>query len=385
LIDFGVAADDTTRPAPELVLDLTQESLAGFLATGPGGTPPSKLASFGAVLVAPRNGARSTVTVGVRCGTMGYIDPICLARGEPATPASDLYALGATLFQCVVGLVPALADSPGHTMSCAVLTGRKRAPSLAKLAPSLSKPFAALIDSLLEPDPSARPPSAAVLVQRLDSIAWLSSGAIALPDPSPSRPPLPPPSPSRPPLPNASPSRPPLPAPSPSRPPLPANPTPRRSGVQVFDGVGVHTVGNVMVAVHVGDGRAHRARFFHDCLDRLADQLGREVVCLLCIMSTSDLPDTAARTEYAKRFRAQPALRRIVAVGIGDELWRNVVRSVFHGMNQAYGPVGRFRSADSVAQGIADVLEGNEAEPVSTVQVQATLELVSQELGVRVQ
>ena len=40
-------------------------------------------------------------------GTMGYIDPACLAEGQPADATSDLYALGAMLFECLTGRLPA--------------------------------------------------------------------------------------------------------------------------------------------------------------------------------------------------------------------------------------------------------------------------------------
>jgi serine/threonine-protein kinase len=147
LIDFGVAVPATTLNSS---------------------TYP---ASFEETPIDARLLGCSTIKLGSRCGTVGYIDPVCVARGDSATPASDLYALGATLFQCVVGLVPALAEKPGYTMPWAVLSGRRPAPSLAKLLPSLPKRFATLIDALLAPEPSARPPSAAALLEWLDEVA----------------------------------------------------------------------------------------------------------------------------------------------------------------------------------------------------------------------
>jgi serine/threonine protein kinase len=37
----------------------------------------------------------------------GHLDPVSIATGAPASPASDLYALGVTLFEWIAGASPA--------------------------------------------------------------------------------------------------------------------------------------------------------------------------------------------------------------------------------------------------------------------------------------
>ena len=58
---------------------------------------------------------QTTLTAtGMVMGTAQYLAPE-LALGKPATPASDLYALGIIAFECVVGQRPfTAANAGGH-------------------------------------------------------------------------------------------------------------------------------------------------------------------------------------------------------------------------------------------------------------------------------
>jgi serine/threonine protein kinase len=106
-------------------------------------------------------------------GTMGYVDPHCVATGAPATASSDLYALGATLFECATGRVPAamaarVKGAPG--LSGDVLDGRAQAPPLATCAPELPPRLARLVDALLDPSHARRPKSAEAVAWELEGI-----------------------------------------------------------------------------------------------------------------------------------------------------------------------------------------------------------------------
>jgi eukaryotic-like serine/threonine-protein kinase len=91
--------------------------------------------------------------LGMVVGTPGFTPPERI-RGEPATPASDLWSLGATLYAAVEGRGP--FERPGGVAAiCAGITGEEppRAPSAGSLGP--------VIEALLRRDPAARPDAAA--------------------------------------------------------------------------------------------------------------------------------------------------------------------------------------------------------------------------------
>lgn len=115
-------------------------------------------------------------------GTVGYMDPVCVANPlEPATQASDLYALGATLFECLTGQLPALvaAKNEGVTgFRGAVLDGSNAAPSLLQVLPNAPPRLAKLIDTLLEVNRERRPNSAEIVARELEAIASELSGRV---------------------------------------------------------------------------------------------------------------------------------------------------------------------------------------------------------------
>ena len=106
-------------------------------------------------------------------GTMGYIDPHCVETMSPTTSAGDLYALGATLFECMTGSVPAaLAARRMNTagLSAEVLDGRSPAPPLSDVTGDVPEALARLVDRLLDPAPSKRPKSAEAVAWELERI-----------------------------------------------------------------------------------------------------------------------------------------------------------------------------------------------------------------------
>ena len=84
---------------------------------------------------------------GQALGTPAYVAPE-QRRGDRATPLSDVYALGATLFECLTGVLP------GAVAPCPLGAAMER------LAPETPAMLRELVLRCLETDPLLRPPGA---------------------------------------------------------------------------------------------------------------------------------------------------------------------------------------------------------------------------------
>jgi serine/threonine protein kinase len=89
-------------------------------------------------------------------GTLDYLAPE-LIRGKPATPATDIYALGCVAFECVAGQAP-FADKSAFQVGLAHLDEAPPDPCAGR--PELPPHFSAAILAALEKDPEQRPETA---------------------------------------------------------------------------------------------------------------------------------------------------------------------------------------------------------------------------------
>ncbi|MBB4935061.1 hypothetical protein F4561_005955 [Lipingzhangella halophila] len=103
------------------------------------------LTDFGIALLEGNSNLTST---GQLVGSPSYLAPE-LAQGGGATPASDMWALGITLFQAVEGATPFERATPMATLT-AIVTEKVRPPASAG-------PLRPLLEKLLNKDPARRP------------------------------------------------------------------------------------------------------------------------------------------------------------------------------------------------------------------------------------
>ncbi len=115
-------------------------------------------------------------------GTPMYMAPE-VWRGEPATRRSDLYSLGILLYELLAGTAPH-RGIPLAELGNAVQT--RDIPRLGSVVPSIEPTLAAIVDRLVEREPSARFASADALLVALEEVAALPTRA-ALPDGNPYR------------------------------------------------------------------------------------------------------------------------------------------------------------------------------------------------------
>ena len=132
---------------------------------GPGSR--AVLTDFG---IATLEGDSGLTQAGMVMGTPGFTAPERI-RGDPASPASDLWSLGATLYAAVEGRGP--FDDRGNSIAILAAIANSEAPR-----PRAAGPLSPVIEALLNRDPQARPDAAAA--GRLLAAARTASGPGAI-------------------------------------------------------------------------------------------------------------------------------------------------------------------------------------------------------------
>ena len=100
-------------------------------------------------------------------GTLDYLAPE-LIRGQPATPATDIYALGCVAFECVAGRAP-FGDKGAFQVGLAHL--EEIPPDPCAERPEAPAHFSVAILTALEKDPERRPATAAAYASLLRDAA----------------------------------------------------------------------------------------------------------------------------------------------------------------------------------------------------------------------
>jgi serine/threonine protein kinase len=121
-----------------------------FVAEMPGGDRITKLIDFGLAKLLELGAALTGR--GMIVGSPGYLAPERY-QGAEATPETDFYAVGATLYEALTGSPPFTGDTPTIIMA-QVLTAP--VPRLAPRRPDLDPALAERIQALLDRDPAVR-------------------------------------------------------------------------------------------------------------------------------------------------------------------------------------------------------------------------------------
>lgn len=130
-----------------------------------------KITDFG---VAHAAGSTVMTQEGVLIGTPAYLAPE-RAAGDPATPATDLYALGVVAHHCLTGQLP----FQGEPLAVVIAHMERGMPPLPDAVPA---EVAALVGDLTRKDPRDRPASADEVAARAGQLAAvLSATPLAFP------------------------------------------------------------------------------------------------------------------------------------------------------------------------------------------------------------
>src|SRR5215210_7787818 len=133
------------------------------------------LSDDGAVLtdfgLAKGTGYTVLTRAGQVVGTMDYLAPE-LIRGSPATPATDIYALGCVVFECLVGSPP-FGDRSLFEVGAAHLEEEPADPR--EHRPGIPAPVSSVVLQALRKEPGERSPTATMYAHLLRAAAASSS------------------------------------------------------------------------------------------------------------------------------------------------------------------------------------------------------------------
>jgi len=122
------------------------------------------------------NGADATTDAGL-LGTPQYMSPEQCA-GRPATPASDLFSLGVTLYQMLAARLPFEGDSAVELIRS---ISSDNPPRLNRVNRNIPDDVARLAAHLLEKDPASRPASARAVAEAIARLQAEQGGRSAMP------------------------------------------------------------------------------------------------------------------------------------------------------------------------------------------------------------
>jgi eukaryotic-like serine/threonine-protein kinase len=104
---------------------------------------------------------------GIAMGSPAYMPPEQIRNAKEATHLADVYALGATFYQTVTGLIP--FDGKNGTEVMTKVLREEAVPAITHV-PTLPASVSELIQSMLAKVPADRPQGAAVLIQELEGV-----------------------------------------------------------------------------------------------------------------------------------------------------------------------------------------------------------------------
>jgi eukaryotic-like serine/threonine-protein kinase len=138
--------------------------LAGYV-DGGSAKPQVKLLDFGLARHVDQTESLKMTQTGAFLGTPYYMSPEqCTGNGE-ITPSTDIYAIGATLFEMLAGRPPFMGDDP---MKVATMHCFEEPPSLKKLNPLVSDGAVQIVEKCLAKRPEQRYVDAGHLLTALE-------------------------------------------------------------------------------------------------------------------------------------------------------------------------------------------------------------------------
>ncbi|MEL6107447.1 MAG: serine/threonine-protein kinase [Planctomycetota bacterium] len=126
-----------------------------------------KILDFGLARMGSWEEAPELTSVGQLMGTLDYMSPEQAEHPESVDYRADLYSLGATLFRLLTGRPPLAAAPDLSPLAKLKLLAEHQPPRLDTLRPDIPKELVDLVMEMLDRTPTARPPSASHVAEKL--------------------------------------------------------------------------------------------------------------------------------------------------------------------------------------------------------------------------
>ncbi len=124
-------------------------------------TRQARLTDFGLASLAD---APEVTSQGQSMGTPAYMAPEQI-QGGTASPQSDLYSLGMTIYEMLSGVNPHQKDNIASTLQCVL---NNQIPDIRKIRNDIPDSFAELLIAMLSPDPENRPQDAQGVLKQIE-------------------------------------------------------------------------------------------------------------------------------------------------------------------------------------------------------------------------
>jgi serine/threonine protein kinase len=145
------------------------------LCGGEEGRQRVKLCDFGIARSADNGNGTALTQEGILVGTPAYMSPEQCHGEVNISPASDVYSLGATLFQLLTGELLFRAETPMALVVCHISEPPRK---VTDVNPKVSERTAQLLERMLKKDPADRFADAATLLDAIEAISHGPVGAI---------------------------------------------------------------------------------------------------------------------------------------------------------------------------------------------------------------
>lgn len=154
--------------------------------------------------------------------------------------------------------------------------------------------------------------------------------------------------------------------------------------IEVGDGVGTVSLGDVLVVVWAAHGRLHRMRYLLDRSEAMLARRTGTVLLFQLVLPGADPPDRESWAEARERMNSSRSrFRRFITVPLGDDLRLVLVRAVLRTVAMLVRDARGLTVCSTLDEGIAQVRDAASKDTPSALDLRAAIASLCDKLGVR--